>query len=264
MNSSLFFSELRKAREAKGTTLSDISDATSIDVRFLEAIEQGNTAILPQAYVRAFIREYAAVLGLDPVETLQRYEKAVSPEELHPPVQPQPAERTEQTPSPASTTADGHGLPLNPKLAKIAMISVALVIGAIGLWNLWTRSSSPVKMVTTAPNADLPKRLITDPLMPSDTSHTAPPDTPGDSLMLNVSTTDSVWMVLQIDDLQPREYLFRGKLTMSWKARERFRVTVGNAAAMKFKLNDTFIGQLGKRRGIVRDFELGRQLLSKH
>jgi cytoskeletal protein RodZ len=264
MNSSPFFSDLRKAREAKRTTLSDISDATSIDIRFLEAIEQGNTAILPQAYVRAFIREYSAVLGLDPVETLKQYERAVSTEEIHPAVQPQATEPTDQTVSPVITTAEGQASPFNPNLAKIAMVSVALAIGAIGGWNLWIRSSSPVKDASPVQNADQENRIITDPLTHGDTLHTAPLQAAGDSLTLKVSTTDSVWLVLQIDNLQPREYLFREKLTMVWKARERFRVTVGNASAMKFTLNDTFIGQLGKRRGIVRDFEIDRQLLSSH
>ena len=51
-----FFAELRKAREGKKMSLADISDATLINAKYLEAIEQGNTSILPQAYVRAFIR----------------------------------------------------------------------------------------------------------------------------------------------------------------------------------------------------------------
>ena len=74
------FTMLKQAREAKNLSLADIADTTFISVRFLEAIEAGKTDILPQAYVRAFIREYAAVVGLDPAEVMRRYDSIGSPQ----------------------------------------------------------------------------------------------------------------------------------------------------------------------------------------
>ena len=65
---------LKQAREAKNLSLADVSDTTFISIRFLEAIEAGKTDILPQAYVRAFIREYATVVGLDAAEVMRRYD----------------------------------------------------------------------------------------------------------------------------------------------------------------------------------------------
>ena len=50
---------LRDKRELKRISLSDISAFTRINQRFLEAIESGNFSVLPQTYVRAFLREYA-------------------------------------------------------------------------------------------------------------------------------------------------------------------------------------------------------------
>lgn len=47
--------ELKLTREAKHLSLTDVSDATLINANFLDAIEQGNTTVLPQTYIRAFI-----------------------------------------------------------------------------------------------------------------------------------------------------------------------------------------------------------------
>ena len=52
----VFFQELKRAREAKRLSLADIADRTLINIRHLEAIERGDTSILPETYVRAFIR----------------------------------------------------------------------------------------------------------------------------------------------------------------------------------------------------------------
>lgn len=69
-----FFAELKLAREQKGMTLEEISDATLINLKMLQALERGETKSLPQAYVRAFIREYAAIVGLDKSETMMKYD----------------------------------------------------------------------------------------------------------------------------------------------------------------------------------------------
>ena len=49
--------ELKKAREQKGMSLSDIADATLINIRFLEEIERGNFSFLPETYIRGLLRE---------------------------------------------------------------------------------------------------------------------------------------------------------------------------------------------------------------
>ena len=73
MNLEQFGEELAQARLAKGISLIDISVETRINLKFLEAIERGQFQILPQTYVRAFLREYALSLSLDPKDVLQRY-----------------------------------------------------------------------------------------------------------------------------------------------------------------------------------------------
>lgn len=57
---------LKSARLSKGYTLDDLQQMTKIQKRYLIAIEEGNFEIMPgNFYVRAFIKQYADIVGLD-------------------------------------------------------------------------------------------------------------------------------------------------------------------------------------------------------
>jgi cytoskeletal protein RodZ len=82
---------LRKAREQRGLSLDDIQELTKIRKRYLEAIEEGDYAILPGSfYVRAFVKNYAETVGLDADEVLRLYRQEIpspAPEPAAEPVQ---------------------------------------------------------------------------------------------------------------------------------------------------------------------------------
>lgn len=66
---------LREARETKGLTLQEVQEETRINIRYLEALENGDYDRLPTpVHVRGFLRNYARFLGLDPQPLLDRYE----------------------------------------------------------------------------------------------------------------------------------------------------------------------------------------------
>jgi cytoskeletal protein RodZ len=66
---------LQKAREERGLSLNDIQETTKIRKRYLEAIESGDHTVLPGSfYVRAFVKNYAEAVGLDPDEVLRLYQ----------------------------------------------------------------------------------------------------------------------------------------------------------------------------------------------
>lgn len=66
---------LKEAREEQNITLESLQDETKIQKRYLTAIEEGNFHILPGTfYARAFIKEYANAVGLDPEELLAVHE----------------------------------------------------------------------------------------------------------------------------------------------------------------------------------------------
>ena len=54
-----FAEGLKQLRIEKQLTLLDISTETRINIKFLMAIENGQFYMLPQTYIRAFLREYS-------------------------------------------------------------------------------------------------------------------------------------------------------------------------------------------------------------
>src|ERR1700756_1574092 len=61
----------RAAREARGLSLSDVSEQIRIRSVYLAAIEEENwKAIGAPGYVRGFLRTYPRFLGLDPEEII--------------------------------------------------------------------------------------------------------------------------------------------------------------------------------------------------
>ncbi len=68
-----FGASLRAAREHAGLSVEEVFRQTRISLKHLHAIESGDFPSLPQTYVRAFIREYATIVGLDPDDIIERY-----------------------------------------------------------------------------------------------------------------------------------------------------------------------------------------------
>lgn len=71
-----FAEELKEARENSNLTIDQIFSKTRIDKKYLKAIEDGNFSIMPEVYIRAFIKEYSKAIKLDTAEVLDKYELA--------------------------------------------------------------------------------------------------------------------------------------------------------------------------------------------
>jgi cytoskeletal protein RodZ len=67
--------ELKSHRERLGLSLQDMFKRTRINVAFLEALEEGNFEILPDAYVKLFLKRYAQEVKLDGDEIVKKFEK---------------------------------------------------------------------------------------------------------------------------------------------------------------------------------------------
>jgi len=64
--------ELKDIRIERGITLEDIYRTTKIRISFLERIEEGDFSVAPELFVRAFLREYAEAVGVDPGRVMAR------------------------------------------------------------------------------------------------------------------------------------------------------------------------------------------------
>ena len=69
---------LKEARLAKNLSLDDLQTITKIQKRYLVGIEEGNYASMPgNFYVRAFIKQYAEALDLNPDEIFETYKNEI-------------------------------------------------------------------------------------------------------------------------------------------------------------------------------------------
>jgi cytoskeletal protein RodZ len=66
-----FGETLKTQRELRGVSLREMADSTKISVRFLRALEEDRLDVLPGGiYPRAFVKQYALFIGLDPERTV--------------------------------------------------------------------------------------------------------------------------------------------------------------------------------------------------
>jgi cytoskeletal protein RodZ len=137
---------LKEAREAKNISLDELQDMTKIQKRYLIGIEEGNYAIMPgNFYVRAFIKQYAEAVGLDPEQIFEEYKQDI-PQTYQEEV-PQPLSRvkTRQQLSPEST----KWLDLLPKLLIAAVVvGIAVIIWLLLQNNAENKPESQVKKET--------------------------------------------------------------------------------------------------------------------
>ncbi len=77
VSSADFGPRLKRAREARGTTLREIAARTKIAASALEALERNDISRLPGGiFGRAFVRAYAVEVGLDPEQTIREFLEA--------------------------------------------------------------------------------------------------------------------------------------------------------------------------------------------
>ena len=69
--------ELKIVRLQKNISLEEIAKETKIRLDFLKRIEEGDYTVTPTPFVRAFLREYAEVVGIDPNLVMQKLDKKI-------------------------------------------------------------------------------------------------------------------------------------------------------------------------------------------
>jgi hypothetical protein len=77
-----------------------------------------------------------------------------------------------------------------------------------------------------------------------------------DSLTLHGVANDSVWISISADSAPSQSLLLPPRSSRTWVAAKNFTVTLGNAGGIRFTLNGTDIGTLGKRGAVLRNIAL--------
>lgn len=125
---------LREARTAKGYTLEDLQTITKIQKRYLSGIENEDYSMMPGSfYVRAFIKQYAEAVGVDPDEMLALY-KETKPTELP----------EDDSVKPAAPLRPRRGLKdsrINEAIPKI-IVALFITVIIVVVWILYKSNAS--------------------------------------------------------------------------------------------------------------------------
>jgi cytoskeleton protein RodZ len=254
-----FGEELRRLREQKQMSLAAISEATRISERMLEAMEAGKFSVLPQTYIRAFLRAYAKVLELNPEEILKRYD-AVNQD-----FRVATEERASKS-KPVAPAPEKSGPPAAPRSMHLSLRSVLVIVVIVaafgGIIYVATRgSSTPVEDPLSISKVPFDKAVHEteaavvqpDTLQPQPPIATQALRPAADSLRLEITTTDSLWISVVLDNVRRGQYLFPPRRTHTWVAKSQFVISMGNAGVATFRLNGSDLGTLGKRGVVARN-----------
>ena len=124
---------LKEARETKGLTLDDLQEITKIQKRYLAGIEEGNFDVIPgKFYVRAFIKQYAEAVDLDPESLFEEFRNEIP--SVHDQNISEQLSRTQTRTNVAKETS--RFLDNLPKLVTALIIIAIVVIG----WYFFTKA----------------------------------------------------------------------------------------------------------------------------
>ncbi|WP_080874699.1 helix-turn-helix domain-containing protein [Oceanobacillus timonensis] len=129
--------KLKEARLEKDISLDSLQEKTKIQKRYLVAIEEGNFDILPgKFYTRAFIKEYASAVGIDPDDIMTDHKEEL-PETEEENVQYSRIQRTRKE---SRSDKESRSLSLIPTVT-VVLLMIAIV--AVAIFFLSQNSSSP-------------------------------------------------------------------------------------------------------------------------
>ncbi len=180
--------KLRDERERRGIGIDEIEAETRIRAKFLLALEEERFDVLPgPAYVRAFVRDYAEQLGLDPQELVA---------ELN--ARPDLAEEVVMTP-PRQVAP----VPLLDRRARIvvwvaAAVVLALVVAAAVaiLASRGSSSGAPATPPAGKTGSTAPAGSNTAPATTAATGPTTPPPA-GPAPLVLVASGGDVWLTVR-------------------------------------------------------------------
>ena len=286
-----FGSYLKHERELRGVPLEEISGATKIHIRFLQALEDNQFDELPgEVFIKGYIRSYANIIGSDVEEMLNIYEESVG----------------------NKTKNISESVPLSNISAKkflgfalAGLIILALIFGVRFL--IFSKNNQPLKnaelnekqnLKPPAPlpiksleektplviedkllkesDAPLPEQsqaLITEldslkqksdiknqfnSLVPTDNESQLVLEKP---LKLTIKVKNNSWFNMTIDDFREEDFIIPAGEEKSYWGNNVFRLTIGNKQGTEIILNGKKLVIPESKENVVKDFIINSKLM---
>lgn len=275
-----FADELKSTRESKAITLQHIAGKTKIDLKFLQAIEDANFDLLPDIYIRAFIKEYAATIDLNSGETLQKYDEAKFGKIDEKPTVEVPQTKIDTVTNPetelAKTNDSSETKPVKREFSTVespawsknlpevkvtkglksnyiiggAILLIALIVVYFAFLNGSSHEIIQEKTDQGTVGTNNERFEIEKPVQALERTQmqnleNTPPLSP-DSLRLSVLTTERVWIKVSTDGKIVHQQVIPANSKMNFAAKKSFSVSVGNAGYVKVFFNNKPVENVGK------------------
>jgi hypothetical protein len=223
--------------------LRDIAEATNISLRFLQALEEDRTDVLPGGiFPKAFVRQYATYLGLDPdrlvAEYVYTHGGVASPGSVPPP-----------RPASGRMAAVFFGLIL---VAGVALFASARA----GLFGRHSGEAAPPP--PASPDVTMPADRVYPPPPPSTTA--AAPGAPvTGALVLSLTARQDCWVEVQVDGTTALSRILTQGETQRLEAQSQIVFSVGNAGGVSFAINDRPGIPLGREGEVKRNIVIDKE-----
>jgi cytoskeleton protein RodZ len=277
---------LRRERLQRKLDLDQISHELKISRRMLDAIEADQYERLPGGvFAKAFVRQYAGMLGLDAEELANQVQRAMAPpssldaeDRTKPAVTPIEVPRVEEW-----TSLGDRGSRQSGSLPAAALVVVAMLIcSAVYAW-LQRPRTAPAAHVTQprqqtqtqlapspAPQVATPP-VQTPQTAPVQTAQTAPvpspatppaaspatstqPETPPGPVHVEMAAEDAVWVLVHVDGKVAYTGVIDAGGRKVFDGTKDVQVRLGNAGGINISLNGKPIGSAGPK-GQVRNVQ---------
>ena len=234
---------LRAARERQGLTLQQLSETTKISPSVLTAIEANDVGQLPGGlFIRAFVRSYAAEVGLDPEQTVDALLEAY------------PDQRHDTVVRPPDELAGSHRGQQQPGMTGTAiglLVISVIVVGLLLFFGLRSSNGSDGERenavddvvadganpsVEVTPPRVAPPAPAGSPFVAASASRATEPEASG-PLTVDVHPTAPCWVSVTIDG----ERVFAGVMGAGerevYEANSQIVLNVGDAGVFDFSIN---------------------------
>lgn len=253
-------SRLKKIRLEKGVSLEEVQKKTKVKLSILRAIEGDGLTDLNPVYLRGFVKIYCQFLGVDWKDYLPDYklsqplgrEKAFSQAK-------QVVAKDASVSFFKRTALNSATLKPNRKIKKTIIIFSAIVILLLLLFQLGRFVSSrrnlrAVKESTKSSKVEPKAKLKT---VASKSTAAAAVAKPKEAVQqkkevvtgikLIIRAKEKCWISLKADgQLVFQSVLGKGRFE-TWKAKEKFNLSVANAGAVELEVNNRPFLNLGRR-----------------
>jgi cytoskeletal protein RodZ len=235
-----FGENLKRERELRGIELRDIADATNISIRFLQALEQDRVEVLPGGiFRRAFVRQYARHLGLDPERTVADFLYAHG----------ERGDDAESAPPAPRRPAAPRGL-----LLSLLLLAAGVLVLVKGVSRPPERPSE-----AAAPRATAPVPAV--PTLPPEEPPAVSASVEREGLVLTLQASQPCWVAVEADGSAVLNRVLGQGETETIEAAGEIILSVGNAGGVSFVVNDRPGVPLGKSGEVRRNIVISRKNL---